>query len=254
MQLKFIGTGSGKTSLKRFHSSILFENDKSILIDTGDGISKALLKQNISWNLIDVIIITHFHADHIAGLPSLLTQMIIENRETPLKIFTHKNLVNLLTNFLNASFLFLDKLNYQVEVIGFEFNHKQKIDNQFQFTAKQNTHITNKHNLKNLNLAFISASFLFNINDKKIIYTSDIGNKTDLSLFENRNIDYFITETTHISIPDLEEHILKHNFKSVILTHISDNEEVKLRNFAVRLENTFNKNVILAEDGMIFPL
>ena len=254
MQLKFIGTGSGKTSLKRFHSSILFENDKNILIDTGDGISKALLKQNISWNLIDVIIITHFHADHIAGLPSLLTQMIIDKRTKPLKLYTHIKLVSILENFLQETFLFPNTFSFELSIIGFTSKTKTDISENFSFIAKQNSHITNKHNLKNLNLAFISASFLFNINDKKIIYTSDIGNKTDLSLFENRNIDYFITETTHISIPDLEEHILKHNFKSVILTHVSDNEEVKLRNFAVRLENTFNKNVILAEDGMILPL
>ena len=254
MQLKFIGTGSGKTSLKRFHSSILFENDKNILIDTGDGISKALLKQNISWNLIDVIIITHFHADHIAGLPSLLTQMIIDKRTKPLKLYTHIKLVSILENLLQETFLFPNTFSFELSIIGFISGTKTDISENFSFIAKQNSHITNKHNLKNLKLAFISASFLFNINDKKIIYTSDIGNKTDLSLFENRNIDYFITETTHISIPDLEEHILKHNFKSVILTHISDNEEVKLRNFAVKLENSFNKNVILAEDGMILPL
>jgi len=254
MQLKFIGTGSGKTSLKRFHSSLLFQIDKNILIDTGDGISKALLKQNISWNLIDVIIITHFHSDHIAGLPSLLTQMIIDRRDKPLIIYTHSKLISILENFLQETFLFLETFTFQVFIKSFEFEKRINASENFSFIAKQNSHITNKHNLKNLKLAFISVSILFTINDKKIIYTSDIGNKTDLSLFKNRNIDYFITETTHISISDLENHIFKHNFKSVILTHISDNEEEKLYNFVKRLKNPFDKTVILAEDGMILPL
>ena len=46
MQLTFIGTGSGRTSIDRFHSSLLFTvNDKNILIDAGDSISRAMLKQ-----------------------------------------------------------------------------------------------------------------------------------------------------------------------------------------------------------------
>ena len=255
MQLKFIGTGSGKTSLKRFHSSLFFTIDREkILIDSGDGISKALLKQNISWNSLDEIIITHFHADHLAGLPSLLTQMIIEKRNKPLKIYTHSKLISLLEKLLQTSFLFKETFSFKVSIVGFEFNKEIFISENFSFLAKQNSHIINKHNIKNPNISFISASFLFKVADKKIIYTSDIGNKNDFLLFENINADYFISETTHIQLTELEENILKQNHKSVILTHISDSEEEILHNFAKRLNNSYNINVILAEDGMNFAL
>ncbi|MCB9257926.1 MAG: hypothetical protein H6612_01130 [Ignavibacteriales bacterium] len=57
MELIFIGTSSGRTSLTKFHSSLLFKiNSKNILIDSGDGISKALLNQKISANKITDII------------------------------------------------------------------------------------------------------------------------------------------------------------------------------------------------------
>ena len=254
MHLKFIGTGSGKTSLKRFHSSLFFKVEQNILIDAGDGISKALLKQNISWNSIDIIIITHFHSDHISGLASLLTQMIIEKRNKPLTIYTHSRLTSLLENFLQATFLFIETFPFQLSIMGFNFGEEINISKNFSFTAKQNSHITNKHSINNPELAFISASFLFKIKNKKIIYTSDIGDKKDLSLFENKNIDYFITETTHIKLFELKKYILKQNFKSVILTHISDSEEENLQIFINKLKSSNNINAILAEDGMILPL
>jgi len=51
MQLTFIGTGSGRTSLDRFHSSLLFTtSDKNVLIDAGDSISRALKRQQVPIN------------------------------------------------------------------------------------------------------------------------------------------------------------------------------------------------------------
>lgn len=255
MYLKFIGTGSGKTSLSRFHSSFLISTDnKNILVDAGDGISKALLTQGISYNSIDSLILTHYHSDHLAGLPSLLTQMIIDKRTKPFKIYTHKKLVKALKNFLYSSFLFLETFDFNVKIIEFDFRNDIIVDDNFRFTAKQNSHITNRHSINNHDLAFISSSFLFKIKNKKIIYTSDIGDKKDLSLFESKNIDYFITETTHIELFELERYILKQNFKSVILTHISDNEKENLQIFINKLKSSNNINAILAEDRMILPL
>ena len=252
MQLKFLGTGSGKTSLSRFHSSLLFSADKNILIDAGDGISKALLKQNILWNDIDAIILTHYHADHLAGLPSLLTQMIIDRREKPLKIYTHSNLVKTLSSFLQASFLFPQSFDFELSIIGFNFNSEISVSSNFTFKAEQNSHITNKHNIQNVN--FISSSFLFSVNGKNIFYTSDIGSSNDFSLFKNEKIDCFITETTHITLDDIKNFVLRKNFKSVILTHISDSDIEILTKFVNMLNNSYNLNVILAEDGLDFPL
>jgi len=107
MELIFIGTGSGRTSLNRFHSSLLFKDgSQKILVDCGDGISRALLTQNISVNLISDIIITHYHSDHLAGLTSLITQMIIQSRKSELNIFTHIELVDTLNLFMQTNYIF----------------------------------------------------------------------------------------------------------------------------------------------------
>lgn len=255
MNLKFIGTGSGKTSLNRFHSSFLISaNNQNILIDAGDGISKALLKQKITFNSIDILILTHYHSDHLAGLPSLLTQMVIDERKSPFRIYTHKKLVLALNKFLQSSFLFSETFNFKLQIIGFDFEDEIILNDKSSFTAKQNSHISNKHNIKIEDIHFISSSFLFNIQNKKIIYTSDIGNADDLFLFKNENANLFITETTHITTNEIKEAIIIQNLESVILTHIDDKDTNLLLIFAKELEKHYNTDVILADDGLTIKL
>lgn len=50
-------------------------NGKSILIDCGEGTQIAMREKGWSPNPIDIICFTHFHADHISGLPGMLLTM-----------------------------------------------------------------------------------------------------------------------------------------------------------------------------------
>jgi len=253
MHLNFIGTGSGRTSINRFHSSLLFEtNYKSILIDAGDSISRASLNQNIPFNSITDIIISHYHSDHVAGLPSLLTQMIIEDRRKSLKIYTYSELVKSLIAFLQMSNIFIDKLNFYVGIIPFEFDKELEITHDFKFTAKQNTHITNKHGIDNNELKFISSSFLLQVGNKKIVYTSDVGSSEDLYLFDNNQADIFITETTHLSFAEIEKAAVIINPVKFYLTHI-DNER-ELKKWYNNLSEKNREKFIISFDGMIIDL
>ncbi|MFZ1291086.1 MAG: ribonuclease Z [Melioribacteraceae bacterium] len=251
MNLKFIGTSSGQANLIRNHSSILFDsNTTKILIDCGDGISKSLLQLKIFPNEINKIIISHFHADHLAGLPSLLTQMIISKRKELINIYVPKGLLKTLMKFLQASFLFIDKYEFEINLIEFEFNKSLKLETNFSFLAKQNSHIINKHKLRIPDLEFISVSFLFEINDKKIIYTSDIGKNDDLYIFKDFNSDIFITETTHIELQEIENFVISQNPKKVILTHINFDDEIKIQNWHSSLPKNLHKKIKIAEDRL----
>jgi ribonuclease Z len=249
MELIFVGTSSGRASLNRFHSSLLFKlNENSILIDAGDGVSKALLKQEISYSSISDIILTHYHSDHLAGLPSLLTQMVILNRTQSLKIHTHKDLVKPLRIFLETSFLFLNTFKFLVEIVGFEFNSEINTIDHFRFIARQNSHIKNKHKLDIHELKFLSSSFLFQTRNQKIVYTSDIGNSEDLYLFNDIQPDLFITETTHVDFSQIENSITILNPSKVYLTHIDD--EQKIKTWFKKLPEETKKKFIIAEDEM----
>ena len=249
MEIIFVGTGSGRTSLERFHSSICFKDEKkSILIDVGDGISKALLSQNIEYNSITEIIISHYHSDHFSGLPSLLTQMIIEDRKTPFKIYTHEKLINPLQNFLYTTSIFLENLKFGVEIIGFNFVKEVFLNDTIKFSAKQNSHITNKHNIELEKAHFISSSFLFHLGNKKLVYTSDIGNYDDLFLFQDTKADIFIAESTHIPLSRIEDAITILDPHKVILTHIDDKKEIN--NWFNKMSDGKKDKILIARDGM----
>ena len=68
MKIQFIGTGS--ITAKENPACLLI--DDHILVDCGNGIVKALLKENIDIFAIDTLLITHLHGDHFVDLPFLI--------------------------------------------------------------------------------------------------------------------------------------------------------------------------------------
>lgn len=67
-------------------------NGKSILIDCGEGTQIAMKEKGWSPKPIDVICFTHYHADHISGLPGMLLTMGNADRTEPLLMIGPKGL------------------------------------------------------------------------------------------------------------------------------------------------------------------
>lgn len=91
LQITFLGTVSGIPTKDRNHSAIIFEHytDKksTLLFDCGEGTQKQIMQSGISFMDIDNIFISHWHADHFAGLIPLIQTMNMEKRRKELTIF-----------------------------------------------------------------------------------------------------------------------------------------------------------------------
>ncbi len=89
--ITFLGTVSGIPSLTRNHPAIALEYYSDVydvlLWDCGEGTQKQLMRAGISFMKIDNIFITHWHADHFAGLIPLIQTMNLEKRRKKLRIF-----------------------------------------------------------------------------------------------------------------------------------------------------------------------
>ena len=88
-----LGTGGMMPLPYRYLTAMMARyNGKSILIDCGEGTQIAMKQKGWSPKPIDVICFTHFHADHISGLPGMLLTMGNAERTEPLLIIGPKGL------------------------------------------------------------------------------------------------------------------------------------------------------------------
>ena len=93
MEITFLGTSSAVHSQKRNHPSIALKAFGDIfLFDCGEGTQKQLLFTTVSPMKISKIFITHYHGDHILGLPGLLQSMSLNGRENKLIIYGPRGL------------------------------------------------------------------------------------------------------------------------------------------------------------------
>ncbi|MBR1853120.1 MAG: ribonuclease Z [Lachnospiraceae bacterium] len=88
-----LGTGGMMPLPYRWLTALMLRyNGKSILIDCGEGTQIALREKGWSPNPIDIICFTHYHADHISGLPGMLLTMGNAERTEPLLLIGPKGL------------------------------------------------------------------------------------------------------------------------------------------------------------------
>ena len=88
-----LGTGGMMPLPYRYLTSLMVRyKGKSILVDCGEGTQVALRKKGWSPNPIEMILFTHYHADHISGLPGMLLTMGNADRRDPLYMAGPKGL------------------------------------------------------------------------------------------------------------------------------------------------------------------
>lgn len=88
-----LGTGGMMPLPYRWLTALMLRyNGKSILVDCGEGTQIALREKGWSPKPIDIICFTHYHADHISGLPGMLLTMGNAERTEPLLLIGPKGL------------------------------------------------------------------------------------------------------------------------------------------------------------------
>lgn len=93
LDICLLGTGGMMPLPYRWLTSLMVRyNGKSILVDCGEGTQIAMKEKGWSPKPIDIICFTHYHADHISGLPGMLLTMGNAERTEPLLLIGPKGL------------------------------------------------------------------------------------------------------------------------------------------------------------------
>ena len=109
-----LGTGGMMPLPYRWLTSLMVRSEGSqLLIDCGEGTQIAAKVAGWTFKSIDTLCITHFHADHISGLPGLLLTMGNAERTEPLTIIGPKGLETV----VNALRTIAPELPFPIEFI-----------------------------------------------------------------------------------------------------------------------------------------
>lgn len=145
-----LGTSGMMPLPKRWLTALMTRyNGSSLLIDCGEGTQIAIKNKGWSFNPIDIICFTHFHADHISGLTGMLLLMGNQGKTTPLTIIGPKGTQKV-----------VDSLRVIAPVLPYEINYKEIV------TPYTNWRL-NELNIHTFNELTISA---FKVNHKVNCY------------------------------------------------------------------------------------
>lgn len=88
MELTFLGTSSMSPTKDRNHSAIFLKyKNQGILIDCGEGTQRQMKISGIKIPDITKILITHWHGDHVLGIPGLIQTRSMSDTQNPLDIY-----------------------------------------------------------------------------------------------------------------------------------------------------------------------
>ena len=288
ISITFLGTSDSIPSKTRNHPAILLNYKKeSILVDCGEGTQKQFKLANISPFNLTKVLITHWHGDHILGLPGLFQTLGMLNYNKKLKVYGPKGTENKMNAMKNL-------VNIEIPLEIHEVENKTIQDNEFLIETSSMSHTTHcnaysfilkekrrldksklkKHKLPNSpilgqlqqgkdvvhNGKKIKASQVSYLEkQKKITFILDTAlNQNAINLAKNS--DLLIIESSfsenekaqankfrHLTAVDAATIAKKAKVKRLILTHISQRYEYNLSKIEKEAKKVF-KSVSLAKD------
>ena len=88
IDLTFLGTGSAIPTARRNHPAMLLKyKSENILIDCGEGTQRQFRKARLNPCKITKILISHWHGDHVFGLPGILNTLRLNGYNKKLEIY-----------------------------------------------------------------------------------------------------------------------------------------------------------------------
>jgi ribonuclease BN (tRNA processing enzyme) len=245
MRLQFVGCGDAFGSGGRLNTCFhLVGRNINVLIDCGASSLVGMNKFAIDRNDIDGIFLTHFHGDHVGGVPFFLLEAnYVAKRERALTIAGPPSLKSRFAGIMETAFAGTKDLELRFPLQFSEFN----IGNGNEIGGLRVTPFHVLHDDR----AGPCLGFRIEVDGKIIAFSGDtewtnslidIGYEADLFICEAYTRDKPVA--THMALSSLERHLDRIRPKRLILTHMSNDM------LARRAEIPFET----AEDGMTVEL
>lgn len=121
IKITFLGTADSIPSAMRNPTSVLLNyNKENILIDCGEGTQRQFRKAKLNPCKVTRILISHWHGDHVLGIPGLLQTLALSGYKKTLFIYGPKGTKSFMKSLLNT-FVFRGRYPIKVEEVNGKF-------------------------------------------------------------------------------------------------------------------------------------
>ncbi len=222
MQLRFVGCGDAFGSGGRYNTCFHLTGARTnLLIDCGASSLPALKRLGIACNDVALILITHFHGDHFAGLPFLLLDAQFSRRTRPLVIAGPAGIATRLAQVMEALFENSSTTTRKFDLSVVALEPEQP--------ARFGDICVTPFPVVHGNSGGPFLGYRIEAEGRVIAYTADTE-WTESLIPLGRDADLFIAETytfdkpvkNHLSLAALEAHLADIRPKRLVLTHLSD--------------------------------
>jgi ribonuclease Z len=111
LDLVFLGTAGSMPTAQRAPAALLVRRGgERLLFDCAEGTQRQLLRSSVGLVELREVFVTHFHADHVLGLPGMFKTFALRGRELPLDVYGPRGLVDLLGSLKRV----VGKLTYEL--------------------------------------------------------------------------------------------------------------------------------------------
>lgn len=221
--LKCFGVGDGFPDAHRGHSSFLYQlAGQSILIDCGEPLTSRYQAAGLSYDLVDQVLLSHLHADHVGGFLMFMQALWLKRRQKNLPIKLPADGIAPVKAMLNAAYLFDELFEFQlnfspltageafavgdVRITPYRTKHLDGFVRQFQAKYRQ---------------SFDAFCFLIEAGGLRIGHSADLGEPADLAPLLKKPLDLLVCELAHFKIDSLLQYLAGRSLKKILFVHLT---------------------------------
>ncbi len=114
LSVTFLGTGAACPTVARNVAALALSREgETLLFDCGEGTQRQMMRYGVGFTFSELYV-THFHADHILGIPGLLRTLGLQDRSTPVTLYGPRGAQRVLGTCVTLG---MDRPKFPVEII-----------------------------------------------------------------------------------------------------------------------------------------